>query len=139
MKICTKCKKEKSISEFYKDKRNLDGYKGNCKVCDNKISLKWKQNNRKRNREIARKSKIKKLYSITINEYNKMFEEQNGRCAICNNLQPHKRLSVDHSHKTGKIRGLLCFKCNVAIGSLNVDNVGIDNLLSAVDYIRNNG
>lgn len=52
---------------------------------------------------------LKNRYNMTIEDYNKMLEKQNGLCAIC---REKKKLSVDHDHNTGKIRGLICTKCN---------------------------
>lgn len=59
-------------------------------------------------------------YGITTDEYNDMFRKQLGRCAICGAHQSEckRALSVDHDHETGKVRGLLCQKCNTAIGLL---------------------
>lgn len=69
----------------------------------------------------------KRTYGITVDDYNRMFEEQKGVCAICGKEEKtrrrkksseNERLAVDHCHETGEIRGLLCFKCNTAMGSL---------------------
>jgi len=62
-----------------------------------------------------------------------MFEAQGGVCAICGEARPDERtLHVDHDHATGLIRGLLCFRCNQAIGSLKEDQ---DIFLAAADYL----
>lgn len=63
-------------------------------------------------------------YGITLEEYETLLIQQGNSCAIC--LKPHgedgiDRLYVDHCHSTGKIRGLLCFKCNTALGHFNDD------------------
>jgi hypothetical protein len=64
-----------------------------------------------------RKSYLKRRYGITIAEYDRMFAEQGGVCAICGQRRPEERtLHVDHDHETGVIRGLLCFRCNNALG-----------------------
>jgi hypothetical protein len=64
-----------------------------------------------------RQSYLKRKYGITIAEYDRMFEEQGGVCAICRQPRPEDRtLHVDHDHETGIIRGLLCFRCNNALG-----------------------
>lgn len=78
---------------------------------------------------------LKRNYGLTIEEYQKMHDAQNGLCKIC--LQPEtrptsKNLVVDHCHKTGKIRGLLCSKCNAAIGFLR-ENINIIN--NCVNYL----
>jgi hypothetical protein len=76
----------------------------------------------------------KRKYGITLEDYNRMFEEQGGRCAICGTHQcaTGRALAVDHDHKTGKVRGLLCQACNTAIGKLNDDPELIH---KAADYV----
>jgi hypothetical protein len=64
-----------------------------------------------------RKSYLKRKYALTIQEYDAMLAAQNGVCAICNRPRPENRtLHVDHDHGSGEIRGLLCFRCNNALG-----------------------
>ena len=55
---------------------------------------------------------LKRLYGITIGEYEGLLAAQNGACAICKGGPFSRRLAVDHDHKTGLIRGLLCYPCN---------------------------
>jgi hypothetical protein len=73
-------------------------------------------------------------YALTIEGYNILFVVQNGCCAICGDHQNNmkRKLSVDHNHITGEVRGLLCHKCNVAIGLMK-DNV--DTLANAIKYL----
>lgn len=61
---------------------------------------------------------LKNKYGITPEEYNKLFEEQEGKCKTCGIHQTELkyRLCVDHNHKTGEVRGLLCSHCNLCIG-----------------------
>lgn len=54
---------------------------------------------------------------VSIEEYDRMLAAQGGGCAICHNPPKNRRLHVDHDHKTGKVRGLLCFRCNRALPS----------------------
>lgn len=61
---------------------------------------------------------LKNKYGITIDEYKEILKKQGGVCAICKKSETKRNLSVDHCHKTGKIRGLLCKKCNSGIGLL---------------------
>lgn len=65
-----------------------------------------------------RKSDLKYMYGISLEEYNILLIKQQNRCAICGNEQAGKPLFVDHDHTTGKVRGLLCSTCNFAIGLL---------------------
>ena len=90
------------------------------------------------NREKITNRELKK-YSVSVEEYNAMLEAQNKVCAICK--QPEtarvnnkvKRLSIDHNHETGKVRGLLCHNCNILIGQAK-DNVKI--LHNAAEYLN---
>lgn len=132
IKVCVKCGQEKLLSDFYGDKKSKNGYTSACKTCKiaysksyyrkNKRSclksrLNWRRKNAEKTRYYYRKSNLG-LYGITPEQYDIMLEKQGGVCAICGQVETrmlnHKivRLSVDHNHKTGKIRGLLCHKCN---------------------------
>ena len=74
-------------------------------------------------------------YGLTVDDYNKMYKEQNGKCAICKTdclSERFGKFDVDHDHETGKIRGLLCNKCNTGLG-LFKDNV--EHLKSAIEYL----
>jgi hypothetical protein len=71
-----------------------------------------------------RRSVLKQLYDITPEEVEQMEQEQGGLCAICHRkCLTNRRLSIDHDHETGTVRGLLCLKCNVAIGALNTSEL----------------
>lgn len=80
-----------------------------------------------------RDSLLRKNFGIGLEQYKRMMADQNGGCAICGQLEEVRQLAVDHSHKTGAIRGLLCRRCNVAIGLME-DNMGL--LSSAIDYLK---
>ena len=80
-----------------------------------------------------RQSYLKRKYGTTIAEYDRMFEEQYGVCAICGEARPDERtLHVDHDHATGSVRGLLCFRCNNALGDLRDD---LELFQRAADYL----
>lgn len=83
----------------------------------------------------ARKYHLKKKYGLTVEEYDQMFEDQGGVCAICG-TEPYGRflLSVDHCHSTGEIRGLLCHPCNGGLGCFK-DNIALMN--DAIEYLEN--
>lgn len=77
-----------------------------------------------------------KVRGITLGEYEKMNEAQGGVCAICRQPQQHKFrqcLDIDHCHASGKVRGLLCSKCNVGIGLLREDAIILQN---AASYLK---
>jgi hypothetical protein len=81
----------------------------------------------------ARELALSKLYGITDKDWNKLFLEQDGKCAICGRAQGKTRLHTDHSHITGKVRGLLCENCNHGLGNLK-DNPDI--LRKAIEYLE---
>mgnify|MGYP003626547506 CR=1 FL=1 len=87
------------------------------------------------NKEMRRGYRLKELYNITIDQYNKMFTDQKGCCKICERHQSKlsKRLGVDHNHTTGKVRGLLCDSCNTNIGKYNEDTKILNKM---IEYIK---
>ena len=95
----------------------------------------------KENPDVARNNALKRKYNITLEDYNILLQEQNNCCKICkkeeialdNNRNNIKPLAVDHCHNTGKVRSLLCSKCNIAIGLVNED---IDLLTIMIEYIK---
>jgi hypothetical protein len=94
----------------------------------------FRANNPDRARLYDRRRDLRKNYGITEGEYDSMLLGQGGVCAICKGAEPSgRRLAVDHCHTTGKVRGLLCSRCNPAIGLFN-ENVA--NLASAIDYLH---
>jgi hypothetical protein len=79
-----------------------------------------------------RADKYLREYGITIEDYDAMFAAQGGRCAICS-ARPTRRLAVDHDHKTGAVRALLCHRCNPGLGLFTDDP---NKLIAAADYIE---
>ena len=148
---CTKCLEIKSENNFVNDKSKKNNKKSHCKSC---VNLYFRQRYEKdpegqRNKsreyrkklrtefpeklkESQRKSALKKHYNLTLEEYNLKLQEQNGVCEICKTPPNKKQLAVDHCHKTGKIRKLLCANCNTALGLL-YDDVNI--ITSLRNYI----
>ena len=157
-KKCGKCKIEKPIKNFYQSKATKTGIYPNCKDCskeskkrsrEKSIDLKqktkqYKQNYRKkhpeRNNGYYRRRNLSK-YNLSLLEYENILNSQNGACAIClkneiindNFNKMAKLLSIDHDHNTGKVRGLLCNKCNTGLG-LFEDS--IESLVKAIEYLR---
>ena len=148
MKTCTKCKQEKPLDEFSKSKDCKLGRHSRCKVCratesgiwakknpekvrewvnNNQEHIKeYRKDNRERARIYTRNSRLKRFYGVSQEEYAQMRLNQNNKCAICGKEETSKSkedgkvrdLSVDHSHMTGKVRGLLCFRCNIVLGKV---------------------
>lgn len=90
----------------------------------------WK----KENPERVRSNRLKYKYGITLDQYNLILEQQGGVCAICARLN-FRNLAVDHCHKTGKVRGLLCDPCNVSLGLMGESIASIEKILV---YLKNN-
>jgi len=84
-------------------------------------------------KESKQREKLKRLYGLTLEEYNTKLKKQKSVCLICEK-KDRKTLSVDHNHKTKKVRGLLCQKCNTGIGMFQ-DNIKL--LKQAIKYLRN--
>lgn len=140
MKICSKCKINKQFNEFYKYKEAYHSY---CKVCHKQYSTSRSNNWYKTSKGKVTNSKnqknnkyyLKALYGMNLDEYNQLFILQNGRCDICGVHQDNlkKSLSVDHCHKTNKIRGLLCNTCNTGLGYFKDSE---ENLSQAIQYLK---
>jgi len=152
-KICKKCKKELDFNSFYKNKDGKDGYRNVCKICSRKSQRDYKRNNYKKNPEYYKKAvnkwrknnpkKVKKTkknwqlksdYGITLEQYNEMFQKQQGCCAVCGRHQSElkRALAVDHNHKTGQLRKLLCDRCNVGLGFIEDSEY----LKKAIEYLN---
>jgi hypothetical protein len=88
---------------------------GTCKIC-RRLSIK---SSYRKHIDWHRNYRLKTTFGITLSEYNALFASQNGLCAGCYRHQTmfKTRLSVDHDHATGKVRGLLCKDCNWILGS----------------------
>ena len=118
-KDCTSCETTKPVEDFYTTDKNLIGRRATCKACDTKR---------------ARKYALKRTFGISLQDWDALYRAQGGGCAICGvPCEPDgRRLSVDHDHDTGQIRGLLCSGCNTGIGLLREDP---DVLLAAIHYL----
>lgn len=134
-KKCSDCKEDKLLSEFAVAKRNKYGRRNYCRPCDSSRRLSWVRADPSGKRTPWTKEKkrdliLRSTYGITLAEFNQMAIDQDYKCAICGK---ERRLVVDHSHETGKIRALLCLNCNSGIGLLEDS---IDLLQIAQQYLR---
>ena len=102
----------------------------------------WQQENperhRARQREFAesgkkkisdRKSHLKRKYGLSLEGFDELLAAQRGGCAICGKPEAD---NVDHDHRTGRVRGILCWNCNIAIGQLEDDS---DRARAVADYL----
>lgn len=145
---CTQCFIEKPKECFSPEKVKKNGVKSYCKECAKKYHKirytndpegqrqrsreyrkKIKEDSPKKLFEANRKTKLKRDYNLTLEQYDLMLKEQNGVCFICNQPPSKKLLAVDHCHKTNKVRKLLCSKCNTALGLVNDDIIILTNMI----------
>lgn len=130
--FCSKCGVLKEFEEFGKSSFTIHGHRnGACKACRSKEY--YASKNKKKNPEHLRNCRV----HITHEAYDLLFKRQNGCCAICGVKQDKLSysLAVDHNHKTGVVRGLLCHNCNQGLGDFKSDD-GINLLQIAISYIK---
>ena len=141
MKSCCKCKIDKPLEGFHRNKVTVDGLQKTCKECQSAYSklphVRDKQKDyyqRTKRAHIDRN--LKAQYGISYDEYDVMLEKQKGRCAICGTDNPggKGRFHVDHCHTNGTVRGLLCHHCNTMLG-LAKDSA--ETLNKAISYLNN--
>jgi hypothetical protein len=153
---CTGCDTTKEITEFTKDKYDETGYTYRCKKCRAEVSLKWNKANPEKVKEAnlknrekrkafysspegvlsSRRAHLKRMFGLSLEDYDIMSEKQNHQCAICGRPEmnnKNKVLCVDHNHTTGEIRALLCGLCNSGLGKF-LENKQL--LMNAIKYIE---
>jgi hypothetical protein len=150
VKRCKQCGDVKPLGEFYRATGTRDGLRGQCKACDiarnqawyrknQKRAIahakRWQQANAERVRDYRRQYRVdhaqqfreghlRRVFDLTGAQYQALLDAQGGGCALCGRApRAGRSLHVDHSHKTGVIRGLLCFRCNVGIGHFREDTL----------------
>ena len=121
VKRCKTCGEVKSLSEFHRNKGFKDGRNSRCVECGKKI----------RNIKV---DLIRMRYGISEEQYKAMLQHQDNRCNICRTPFGNGRdLCIDHCHETMRIRGLLCRKCNAALGLFGENLV---TLQRAINHIK---
>ena len=143
---CSDCKRNLPADNYYWSKR---GYRHShaCRACYqikrrpyqiNYMATVRKDKAKSRYCPEKRSEQIVKSYGLTLERYDEILALQGGGCAICHSKEAktkrNGRFCVDHDHKTGKVRGLLCAPCNRGIGLLQ-DSIGV--LESATNYLKN--
>lgn len=155
-KECTTCGVVKPLEDFHRRSCEADGRADRCKPCANEgrrkyrdkllaYNKRWYEENKeaylarraeRRVPETSRRQWIWHRYRLTEEVFDAMLVSQGGRCAICQGDNGGEVLHVDHDHASGKVRGLLCRKCNAAIG-LVADDPGV--LYAAIGYLVEHG
>lgn len=119
-KTCNGCSTDRPLDGFHKQHTSPDGRRSLCKEC------------------LAEKSRVyllNKRFDISPEEYAALLHSQGGVCALCRTEKPGGRWAnfhVDHCHETGRVRGVLCHGCNVALGQLGDDAQGLSRALAYV-------
>lgn len=129
-KRCTECGDVKPFDQFHKRPNRQLGYDARCKRCRSEDSKRRNATPEGRARNQA--NKLRTRFSIGPDEYAAMHADQDGKCAICGSTPPDT-LHVDHCHKGGQIRQLLCRQCNALLGNCQ-DKPEI--LRSAIAYLE---
>ncbi len=149
-RVCKRCGTEHSIVDYHVVSGCKGGRRPVCRYCIRKHQTENYANDRERrqrkqrewnaaNPRAVRECNLRKKYGMGVKEYEIMFGMQGGRCLVCGEPETVcdgrgklKRLAVDHNHDTGEIRGLLCQKCNQALGLLGENPVIIRNLANYI-------
>lgn len=141
-KICRLCNIEKPLEDYHKHSSAKDKLMSICRICSNAKSAAYRVRNPNRvkiNNEAFRKRNPgyhrARTYGLSIDDVASMKDKQGNKCAICKIYEEHssRELVVDHCHRTGRVRGLLCFKCNAGLGQLQ-DSVEM--LKAAIIYLE---
>lgn len=156
---CYTCGKKKATCEFSKNRTKASGHDSMCKKCRKSYykNKNYFQKNYQKNKHrklaaakkrydekgpIIRHERRRQLYGIDPQQYLDLLEKQKGLCAICSNPAGYflngkpRALSLDHDHATGRIRGLLCSKCNFAIGLMQDNPVLLKKAAGYLNHVE---
>lgn len=135
LRTCRDCgvqaNSEDQLDLFRKNSNMKYGRDNHCKGCHRETGREYWKSDKGRDKRL-------KKYGITVQDYNRMYSEQEGCCAICGvhvlDMKDDKTfLSVDHCHSTGQVRGLLCDSCNLGLGKFYDD---VERLNRAIEYLE---
>lgn len=124
---CVSCGEFKQPEDFpcYKSKRSYGGYQASrsCKSCEKERKL---------------RSHLEKTYGLTLEDYEDMVLEQDNKCYLCGEepSDVYGRLVVDHCHKTGKVRKLLCRMCNIHLSKIEACEEYFNRVKNYLDSYR---
>ncbi len=131
-KMCRHCKERKTINEFWARANSKDGKDYYCKECNYERNKEFRHKHPHIHRRSNQASYYRRMYGLELTDYVALAATQYGKCAICG-AKPTGKLHVDHSHKNGKNRGLLCFTCNMGLGYFKENK---KSLKRAVTYLE---
>ena len=135
-KSCRACGKHLPLTAFWRNSAKKDGHFDECRKCRNRMAAQVRVEDPTR----MRRYHLQKRYGLSEEEFDRLFEVCKGRCQICRRREDElplldgkpQRLHVDHNHRTGEIRGLLCIDCNLGLGRFH-DSFEL--LSNAMDYV----
>lgn len=142
-KTCTVCDEFKYMDMFYNRKASDDGKAYRCKECDKIAGRGYRSRNRERHLRSQRQANWKFKYKLSREQFEIMWDCQLGMCAICSIPMIHVELdddsrnksntcNIDHCHESGEVRGLLCARCNKALGLFDDSCASLE---SAIRYL----
>jgi hypothetical protein len=153
-KLCRKCSSFKQLDEFGRDKNKADKLRTYCKECNSNEYKKWYYKDSEKSKQVSKewrdrnpdkrkamwekyfitdkKLKMFKTYGLTFGEYEKMLQDQEFKCKTCLihfSTIPAKQVHIDHCHKSGKVRGILCHRCNISLGTIKENIQTLKNMI----------
>jgi len=136
-KTCNKCHEEKSLDQFAKGSKYIDGRRNYCKQCHSKYVTQYIKNNPQKRSKSNPNRKFKR-HGLTEEQYYKYFNKYNGMCHAC---KDRDGINIDHDHRCcpgpyscGKcVRGVLCNQCNTSLGLMGDSITNIKKLIEYID------
>jgi Recombination endonuclease VII len=107
-------RKAEALQRYYRRMRGTEQQREIWRAA----GARWKEKNKDRIREYARKNSVRYLYGLSFERYEAIVREQGGLCAVCGKPPQGRRLDVDHDHASGNVRELLCSRCNRLIAAV---------------------
>ena len=124
-KFCSRCQRHQSMSAFGRNATTADGLTTYCRPCHNAAGREALER-----KGGARDYHLRRRYGLTSQRVDELIAAQGGLCAVCKVRPPEH---VDHDHKTGRVRGVLCSGCNQGLGNFRDDTAA---LRAAIDYLE---
>ncbi len=133
-KLCRRCSQVQPLIRFSRNRTAPDGLRSECKSCRAKADVLYTREARHGTR--LRIIKLRERYRMSLEDFEQLLEQQGRACAICQTSKPGGRWNqfvVDHCHETGRVRGILCSRCNRGLGALGDTPAVIE---QALNYVK---